>query len=175
MGRPGRRHARRSTTAAMTAGAGAAAATVAPMASTGGGQLVTLTGVSKRFGPNLALSALDLGVPGGQITVLLGPNGAGKTTAIRMITGAFAPDAGVVRAFGLDPAVDGDEVRARCGVVSAKPSLYERLSGLDNLRYAAELHGLGRGASADGRIARRTTASASTPPSPTRSAATPPG
>ena len=50
-----------------------------------------------------------LRVPGGQITVLLGPNGAGKTTAIRMITGAFAPDAGTVRVFGLDPAVDGDD------------------------------------------------------------------
>ena len=54
--------------------------------------------------------------------------------------------------FGLDPAVDGDEVRARCGVVSAKPALYDRLSGLDNLRYSAELYGVGRGAPVDDRI-----------------------
>ena len=102
-------------------------------------------------------------MPGGKITVLLGPNGAGKTTAIRMITGAFAPDAGRVRVFGLDPEVDGDDVRARCGVVSAKPALYDRLSGLDNLRYSAELYGLGRGAA--GRRphpTRRPPASAST-------------
>ena len=69
-----------------------------------------------------------------------------------MITGAFAPDAGRVRVFGLDPEVDGDDVRARCGVVSAKPALYDRLSGLDNLRYSAELYGLGRGAAVDARI-----------------------
>jgi ABC-2 type transport system ATP-binding protein len=109
--------------------------------------------VVKAFGPNLALSDLHLRVPGGEITVLLGPNGAGKTTAIRMITGAFSPDAGTVRVFGLDPAVDGESVRSRCGVVSAKPSLYDRLDGWDNMRYSAELHGLGRGASVDQRIA----------------------
>jgi ABC-2 type transport system ATP-binding protein len=114
-----------------------------------GNAVVALSGVSKRFGDNPALAGLDLRVPHGQITVLLGPNGAGKTTAIRVITGAFQPDEGSVRVFGLDPEVDGDEVRARCGVVSAKPSLYDRLSGLDNLRYAAELHGLGRGPSVD--------------------------
>ena len=85
--------------------------------------------------------------------MLLGPNGAGKTTAIRMITGAFGPDGGTVRVFGLDPAADGDDVRRRCGVVSAKPALYDRLSGLDNLRYSAELYGLGRGAAVDARIA----------------------
>lgn len=118
-----------------------------------GQPLIVLDGVAKAFGPNLALSALHLTVPPGQITVLLGPNGAGKTTAIRMITGAFTPDAGTVRVFGLDPAMEGDDVRSRCGVVSAKPSLYDRLNGWDNLRYSAELHGLGRGTVVDERIA----------------------
>ncbi len=127
-----------------------AAATVAPVPPTE--PVIVLDGVVKHFGPNRALDGLALRVPGGEITVLLGPNGAGKTTAIRMITGAFAPDAGRVRVFGLDPAVDGDEVRARCGVVSAKPALYDRLSGFDNLRYSAELYGLGRGAVVDARI-----------------------
>lgn len=117
------------------------------------GPVIALDGVAKWFGPNPALTDLHLQVPAGQITVLLGPNGAGKTTAIRMITGAFSPDAGSVRVFGLDPAVDGDTVRSRCGVVSAKPSLYDRLDGWDNLRYSAELHGLGRGPEVDERIA----------------------
>jgi ABC-2 type transport system ATP-binding protein len=70
-----------------------------------------------------------------------------------MITGAFSPDTGTVRVFGLDPDEDGDAVRSRCGVVSAKPSLYDRLNGWDNLRYSAELHGMGRGAAVDSRIA----------------------
>jgi ABC-2 type transport system ATP-binding protein len=57
-----------------------------------------------------------------------------------MITGALDPDAGAVRVFGLDPSVDGEQVRTRCGVVSAKPALYDRLSGHDNLLYSAQLY-----------------------------------
>jgi ABC-2 type transport system ATP-binding protein len=74
--------------------------------------------------------------------VLLGPNGAGKTTAMRCITGALTPDRGTVRTLGLDPAVHGQRIREHCGVVSAKPALYDRLSGRDNLRYAAALYGV---------------------------------
>jgi ABC-type multidrug transport system ATPase subunit len=109
-----------------------------------GEPVVALDGVHRAFGGNPALTGLDLQVPAGSITVLLGPNGAGKTTAIRMITGALNPDHGTVRTFGLDPATDGEAIRLRCGVVSAKPALYDRLSGFDNLQYAAELYGLGR-------------------------------
>jgi ABC-2 type transport system ATP-binding protein len=105
---------------------------------------VSLRHVSKSFGPSPALADCSMAVPAGTITVLLGPNGAGKTTAIRTITGALTPDDGEVRTFGLDPDADGEEVRRRCGVVSAKPALYDRLTGADNLQYAAELYGLGR-------------------------------
>jgi ABC-2 type transport system ATP-binding protein len=128
--------------------AGSFARTVAPVPDA----TVVLTGVSRSFGENPALRELDLVVPAANITVLLGPNGAGKTTAIRMITGALNPDAGSVRVFGLDPNVEGESVRRRCGVVSAKPSLYDRLSGYDNLAYAAELYGVGRGAAVAERI-----------------------
>src|SRR5215210_4521631 len=114
---------------------------------------VELRHVRRRFGEVDALTDLSLAAKDQSITVLLGPNGAGKTTAIRMITGALDPDAGEVRVFGLDPAVDGEAVRTRCGVVSAKPALYDRLSGYDNLAYAAELYGLGRGDKAHAAIA----------------------
>ncbi len=115
--------------------------------------IADVSGVSRWFGDVQALTNLTIEVPKGKITVLLGPNGAGKTTAIRMITGALEPQEGSVRVFGLDPAsFDGETVRRRCGVVSAKPSLYDRLDGWDNLRYAAELYGLGRGAATDRRI-----------------------
>lgn len=104
--------------------------------------VVTLDDVGHRFGDTDALSGLSFSVPDGRITVLLGPNGAGKTTAIRAITGALVPTSGVVRTFGLDPDLDGHLVRPRCGVVSAKPALYDRLSGYDNLAYAAQLYGM---------------------------------
>jgi len=108
--------------------------------------VVELRGVSKRFGQVPALANLDLFVPEGRITVLLGPNGAGKTTAIRVITGALEPNSGSVRTFGYDPTRFGEHVRMRCGVVAAKPALYDRLSGWDNMQYSAELYGLGRNA-----------------------------
>src|SRR3954463_8509509 len=114
--------------------------------------VVELTGVRRRFGNVDALAGLDLVVPAHKITVLLGPNGAGKTTAIRMITGALEPHDGTVRTFGLDPAVDGESVRGRCGVGAAKPALYDRLSGRSNLEYSAELYGLGRKAAVADRI-----------------------
>ena len=111
-----------------------------------------LEGVRRRFGTVDALAGLDLVVPANRITVLLGPDGAGKTTAIRMITGALDAHSGTVRTFGLDPARRGEEVRLRCGVVSAKPALYDRLDAHANLSYAAELYGMGRGPAVDARI-----------------------
>ena len=123
-----------------------------PDSDLGSSPVVSLRGVHRSFGDNPALAGFDLTVPRAAITVLLGPNGAGKTTAIRVITGALGPDQGEVRVFGLDPAVEGESVRRRCGVVSAKPALYDRLSGWDNLAYSAELYGLGRGETAAARI-----------------------
>lgn len=112
--------------------------------------VVALEHVAIRFGDVDALVDLSLWVPPAGITVLLGPNGAGKTTAIRLMTGALVPDGGVVRTFGLDPDREGHLVRPRCGVVSAKPALYDRLSGRDNLEYAAALHGMA--GAVDGRV-----------------------
>jgi ABC-2 type transport system ATP-binding protein len=115
--------------------------------------VVEVREVSKNFGRVPALSNLTILVPESRITVLLGPNGAGKTTAIRIITGALTPDRGRVRTFGFDPDRFGEDVRRRCGVVSAKPALYDRLSGWDNLSYSAELYGLGRHATREIRAA----------------------
>ena len=56
----------------------------------------------------------------------------------------MSADSGSVRTLGLDPERDGEEVRSQCGVVSARPALYDRLTGWDNLIYAAELHSVER-------------------------------
>src|SRR3954451_24174941 len=98
--------------------------------------VVSLRSVGHRFGDVTALDDLTFDVPAHRITVLLGPNGAGKTTAIRAITGALSPKRGDIAVFGTDPRSEGNHVRPRCGVVSAKPALYDRLSGYDNLLYS---------------------------------------
>ena len=126
----------------------------APAAGVDGG-IVDLRDVHYRFGTGKGLVGLDLAVPAGSITVLVGPNGAGKTTALRVVTGALTPQAGSVRVFGLVPAgADGEHVRRRCGVVAAKPALYDRLTGRDNLRFAAEMFGLGPDAPIEASAAR---------------------
>lgn len=104
------------------------------------GLTVAVRNVYRSFGEVQALNDLTIEVPTGRITVLLGPNGAGKTTAIRTITGALAPHEGTVQVFGVNPLEHGEDVRSRCGVVSANPALYDRLSGWHNLDYAADLY-----------------------------------
>jgi ABC-2 type transport system ATP-binding protein len=107
--------------------------------------VIHIEGIARSFGRVLALAELTMTVPRGSVAVLLGPNGAGKTTAIRLITGALRPQNGTIRVFGEDPQVSGQSVRSRCGVVAAKPALYDRLTGRDNLKYAAELYGVESG------------------------------
>ena len=120
-----------------------------------GDAVVELKNVRRAFASVVALADLSFEVPRGTITVLLGPNGAGKTTAARIITGALGVEQGSVRTFGLDPTgPDGQEIRRRCGVVAAKPALYDRLTGRDNLTYAAQLYRLGPGAPIQASAAR---------------------
>jgi ABC-2 type transport system ATP-binding protein len=116
--------------------------------------VVRLAGVTRSFGSVRALAGFDLSVERGTVTALLGPNGAGKTTSVRVITGGLGVQGGSVRVFGLDPATDGETVRARCGVVGANPALYDRLSGRDNLLYSARLFGLGERAPIETAAAR---------------------
>jgi ABC-2 type transport system ATP-binding protein len=117
--------------------------------------VLSMQHVLRTFGDVRALADFTLDVPKGTVTMLLGPNGAGKTTALRIVTGALPPDAGTVRTFDLDPALDGETVRRRCGVVPARPALYDRLTGEDNLRYAAALWDVAEPDDAIGRAARR--------------------
>ncbi len=100
---------------------------------------ITFSSVRKTFGDVVALNEVDFAAPAGAVTVLLGPNGAGKTTTVRLTTGAMISDFGAIRVLGLDPLTNGDEVRARVGVVPPKPAFYDQLSGRENLAFAATI------------------------------------
>jgi ABC-2 type transport system ATP-binding protein len=94
-------------------------------------------GLTKRFGPRIALDGLDLSVPTGVVYGFLGPNGAGKTTTMRILTGLIHPDAGSVELLG-EPFGRGRRKRLfEVGALIESPAFYPYLSGRENLRVLA--------------------------------------
>jgi lipooligosaccharide transport system ATP-binding protein len=104
--------------------------------------VVECRGVTKRFGPRVAVDHLDLEVPPGIRFGLLGPNGAGKTTTLKMIYGVATPSEGSVRVFGLDVGRHTRAVRRRLGVTLQENSFIEALSAVENLRVFGRYHRL---------------------------------
>jgi ABC-2 type transport system ATP-binding protein len=112
---------------------------------------VLLEGVTQRFAARraaqhdeiVALDDVHLAVSDGEMFGLLGPNGAGKTTLLRILSTLLIPSAGRVRVLGWDAVRQADALRRRIGVVlGGDRSVYWRLTGRENLLYAAALHDL---------------------------------
>jgi ABC-2 type transport system ATP-binding protein len=108
----------------------------------GAGLAIETTGLSKRFGHQLAVNSIDLAVPRGSVFGFLGPNGSGKTTTIRMMLGLAAATAGSVRVLGQDMPGRLDEVLPQVGALVEGPAFYPFLSGAANLHRfdAADRH-----------------------------------
>jgi ABC-2 type transport system ATP-binding protein len=104
--------------------------------------VITLDGVTKRFGTTVAVNGLSLTVERGEMFGLIGPDGAGKTTCIRTICGLLRADAGTVRVFDLDPSRDHRRVTDSVGYLSQRFSLYGDLSVDENIAFFAEIHGV---------------------------------
>jgi ABC-2 type transport system ATP-binding protein len=104
----------------------------------------TTTGTIRRRSLEVeAVRGVSFAIEEGELFGLLGPNGAGKTTTIKMLITLLIPTAGEARVLGRDVVKDARWVRERIGYVfGGDRGLYERLSGLDNLRYFAELYGV---------------------------------
>ena len=101
----------------------------------GDAPVVSLRGVSRRFGSTVALEDVDLELRPGEICALLGENGAGKTTLMSVIYGLVQPDAGAVEVGGrpLDPATPREALARGVGLVHQHFALSERHTVLENL------------------------------------------
>jgi ABC-2 type transport system ATP-binding protein len=93
----------------------------------------------RMFAGGAGLENLSVDARPGEVLALLGPNGAGKTTTVRLLNGVLARDSGRVDVLGLDPAVDGDAIRQRTGVLTENAGLDDRLSAFENLWFSARL------------------------------------
>jgi len=96
----------------------------------------------KRFGLKTILGGLDFEVQSGEFVALLGPNGAGKTTFLRILASLSRPTLGHVSISGYELPKEAAQVRARLGVVSHLPLLYNDLTAEENLRFYARMYGL---------------------------------
>jgi ABC-2 type transport system ATP-binding protein len=98
--------------------------------------------LGRRFGDRWAVRSIDLDVRRGEVVGLLGPNGAGKTTTVRMLTALIEPSEGTATVGGFDVRDRPDEVRARVGILTETPGLYDKLSATANLEFFGRLYGV---------------------------------
>ena len=99
------------------------------------------TGLSKRFGPTLALDGLDLEVRRGEVFGFLGPNGAGKTTTIRLLLGLLHPTSGSATVLDMDPWRQAADLHRRLSYVPGEVAVWPQLTGAEILELLGNLHG----------------------------------
>ncbi len=107
--------------------------------------MIELKNLTKHFGKIVAVHRLNLTVSEGEIFGFIGPNGAGKTTTLRMMGGILAPTEGTVIIDGIDMANEPEKAKERVGFIPDRPFLYEKLTGIEFLRFTADLYGIGGG------------------------------
>jgi ABC-2 type transport system ATP-binding protein len=103
---------------------------------------LTARSLGRRFGDRWAVRGIDLDVRRGEVLGLLGPNGAGKTTTVRLLTALIEPTEGTASIDGFDVRERPDDVRARVGILTETPGLYEKLSAKANLDFYGRLYRL---------------------------------
>ena len=101
--------------------------------------MIEAEGISKTYGPILALDDVSFQVDAGEIVGLLGPNGAGKTTLMRVLTGYLQPDQGKVLIDDLDVLTDTLAVQSRIGYLPENAPLYPEMSVQSHLEMIADL------------------------------------
>ncbi|WP_027521162.1 sugar ABC transporter ATP-binding protein [Bradyrhizobium sp. Ec3.3] len=97
--------------------------------------LLEVRGISKSFGAVRALQDVDFTLRAGEIHALLGENGAGKSTLIKVVTGVFPRDAGIVRLGGAEVAPRSSKAALEAGIAT----VYQEVNLLPNLSVAQNL------------------------------------
>src|SRR5215203_1738889 len=105
---------------------------------------IAVAALRRDYGDRPALEGVAFELPAGASLVVLGPNGAGKTTLLRILATLLRPSGGEVKVLGCSLPGEAWKLRGRIGYLGHEPLLYRDLSGRENLRFQARLHGIGR-------------------------------
>lgn len=101
--------------------------------------IVSVNNLIKQFGRFAALRGVTADFPPAQLYAILGDNGAGKTTLLRTLAGLSSPTRGTVKMLG---SPDPRAIREQVGYMAHPSLLYDEMSGMENLRYFAQLYGI---------------------------------
>jgi ABC-2 type transport system ATP-binding protein len=100
--------------------------------------MIESNGLSKFYGPFVAIKDISFTIPRGQIVAFLGPNGAGKTTTMKILSGFLAPSEGSARIAGLDAFQERLEASKHLGYLPENGPLYDNMTPLELLRFFGE-------------------------------------
>lgn len=106
--------------------------------------MIEVAGLTKRYGPTLAVADVSFEVRKGEVLGFLGPNGAGKTTTMRIITGYLPASEGTVRVAGYDIAEEPIEAKRRTGYLPETPPVYPDMTVVEYLGFVARIKGVPR-------------------------------
>lgn len=113
-----------------------------PPAASDGHSVITVEGVTRRFGTLDAIRDVSFEIAEGTILGLIGPSGSGKTTMIRMLTGTLAPTAGRISVMGEEPMRFSRRTREQLAYMPQLFSLYPDLTAEENVGFVAALFGI---------------------------------
>jgi ABC-2 type transport system ATP-binding protein len=106
--------------------------------------VIEVSGLTKHYPGGDGVRGLTFSIPAGELFVFLGPNGAGKSSTIKMLTGLMPPTTGSARVAGHDIETDPIALKRDIGYMAERPFLYEKLTGLEFLRFMADVYAVPR-------------------------------
>ena len=111
--------------------------------------MIEAKGLSKYYGPFVAIEKISFSIAEGRIAAFLGPNGAGKSTTMKILTGFLAPSEGTAAIAGMDIRRERIEASRRMGYLPENGPLYQDMTPLELLNFFGEARGLGESFRAD--------------------------
>jgi ABC-2 type transport system ATP-binding protein len=104
--------------------------------------MIELKNLTKKYVDFTAVNNLNLSIQKGEIFGFIGPNGAGKTTTIKMMGGILEPTSGSVMIAGISMKDHPEKAKSKIGFIPDRPYLYEKLTGMEFLKFVADLYGV---------------------------------